>query len=125
MTNKEIISSFEGLQNLRQAATQRLPARITFAIIRNLKILQPIVEDIQIAYNELLSKYADPIQEQPGQFKVKDGCLDQLNEEMNALYSVDNDLPLAKIKFSDIENLSFSLSETDALYFMIEDNEEA
>jgi len=63
MKNNEIISCYEGLQNLRQAATRRLPARTSFAVIRNLKTLQPIVEDIQTAYNEIIAKYADPVED--------------------------------------------------------------
>lgn len=125
MKNKDIISTFEGLQSLRQGATQRLPARLSFAIIRNFKTLQPIVEDIQATYSELVSKYADPIKEDPGRFKVKDGCLDDLNREMNSLYDLDTEVTLTKVKFSDLENFSFSLSDIEALYFMIEDNEEA
>jgi len=51
--------------------------------------------------------------------------MDDLNREMNSLYDLDTEVTLTKVKFSDLENLSFSLSDTEALYFMIEDNEEA
>jgi hypothetical protein len=62
MKNSDIMSCYEGLTNLRQGANRRLPARTSFAIIRNLKTLQPIVEDIQTAYNELIIKYAEPVE---------------------------------------------------------------
>lgn len=121
MTNKEILSIYEGLQKLRESANRRLPARTSFAIIRNLKTLQPIVEDIQTAYSELIYKYAEPVE--GDKFKVKDGCLETFNTEVTNLYAVENDVPIIKIKFSDIENLDFTLAETEALYFMIEDGE--
>jgi len=123
MLNSDIIDIYEGLQKLREGASKPLPARISFAIIRNLKTLQPIVEAIQTTYSELLAKYADPIEGENNRFKVKDGCLDILNQEMTNLYSLDTEVPLIKIKFSEIENLHFSLNEIDALYFMIEDGE--
>lgn len=123
MKNSEIISCYEGLTNVRQAATRRLPARVAFAIIRNLKTLQPIVEDIQTTYNELLTKYADPVEGEDNRFKVKEGCLDPFNTEVSALYDLDTEVPIVKIKFSDIENLDFTLNETEALYFMIDDGE--
>lgn len=121
MLNKDIISSFEGLQKLRQAASRRLPARTSFAIVRNIKTLQPIVEDIQTAYNELIMKYAEPIE--GDKFRVKEENMSEFTTELNSLYNLDTEVPIVKIKFTDIENLDFSLEETEALYFMIEDEE--
>lgn len=121
MKNKDILTCADGLYSLREAATQRLPARITFAIIRNLKLLQPIVEDIQTTYTEVLTKYAT--RTESGQYQIKDGCLDKLNAEMNDLYNTDTDVQLVKIKFEDIENLEFTLAETESLYWMLEEKE--
>lgn len=123
MKNKDIITAFEGLSNLRQAATQSLPARISFTIIRNLKTLQPIVEDIQMTYNDLLQKYADPIEGEDNQYQVKDEYRDIFTKEVNDLYDMDTEVSITKLKFSDIENLNFTLGEIDSLYFMIEDGE--
>ena len=121
MKNSDIMSCYEGLTNLRKVANRRLPARTSFAIIRNLKTLQPIVEDIQTAYNELVLKYAEPVEE--GQYKVKPGCLEDFNREATNLYNVDTEVSIVKIKFSEIENLDFTLNETEALYFIIEEGE--
>ena len=121
MLNKDIITSFEGLQKLRQEASRRLPARTSFAIVRNIKALQPIVEDIQSSYNDLIMKYAEPVE--GDKFRVKEENMIEFTTELNNLYSLDTDVAIMKIKFADIENLDFSLEETDALYFMIEDGE--
>lgn len=121
MLNKDIISCFEGLQNLRQAANRRLPARTSFAIIRNLKTFQPIVEDIQSTYRDLVDKYAEPIDNE--HFRVKEENIKIFSDESNALYNLDTEVPIVKIKFSDIENFDFSLEEVEALYFMIEEGE--
>ena len=119
MTNKDILSCFEGLQKLRQATDRRLPARTSFAIVRNIKTLQPIVEDFQGAYRELLNKYADLID--GDRYQVKEENLTIFNTELDNLYNLDIDCQIVKINFTDIENLDFSLDETEALYFMIED----
>ena len=121
MLNKDIISCFEGLQSLRQAASRRLPARTSFAIVRNIKTLQPIVEDIQSTYRDLIAKYAEPVDDE--HFKVKEENIQVFTNEANALYNLDTDVPVAKIRLADIENLDFSLEEIEALYFMIEDRE--
>lgn len=119
MTNKDILSCFEGLQKLRQAADRRLPARTSFAIVRNIKTFQPIVEDFQDAYRELLNKYADLID--GDRYQVKEENLTIFNTELDNLYNLDIDCQIVKINFADIENLDFSLDEIEALYFMIED----
>ena len=121
MTNKDILSCFEGLQKLRQAADRRLPARTSFAIVRNIKTLQPIVDDFRESYQELLDKYGEPIENDQYQIKLENVTI--FNDELNNLYNLDIDLDIVKIKFSDIENLDFSLEETEALYFMMEDGE--
>lgn len=121
MLNKDIMSCFEGLQNLRQAASRRLPARTSFAIVRNIKTLQPVVEDIQSAYNELIMKYAEPIE--GDKFRVKEENMTEFTTELNNLYNLDTEVSIIKINFADIENFDFSLEETEALYFMIEEGE--
>lgn len=121
MLNSEILNTYEGLRRLREGASKQLPARPSFAIIRNLKTLQPIVEDIQTAYNDLLLKYAEPVE--GDRFKVKEGCFETFNAEIANLYNLDTEVNIVKIKFNDIENLDFSLDEIEALYFMIEDGE--
>lgn len=123
MKNQDILSCYEGLQNLRKAAIQRVPARVSFAIVRNIKILQPIVEDLQSVYNELVLKYANPIEED--RYQIKDGLIGEFNKEITNLYTQDTEVAIVKIKFSDIENLMLSLDETEALYFMVEEDEEA
>ena len=119
MKNQEILTCFEGLQKLRQAADRRLPARTSFAIVRNIKTLQPIVEDFQDAYKELLVKYAIPID--GDRYQVKEENIATFNTELENLQNLEVDFQIIKIKFSDIENLDFSLDETEALYFMMED----
>ena len=121
MLNKDIMSCFEGLQNLRKATDRRLPARTSFAIIRNIKTLQPIVEDIQSTYRDLVDKYAEPIDNE--HFRVKEENIKIFSDESNALYNLNTEVPIIKISFTDIENFEFSLEEIEALYFMIEEGE--
>jgi hypothetical protein len=49
--------------------------------------------------------------------------MSEFTTELNSLYNLDTEVPIVKIKFADIENFDFSLEETEALYFMIEDEE--
>lgn len=121
MKNQDIITCFDGLANLREGSSTRFPARVSYAIARNIKLLQPIVEDIQTAYNGLINQYAEPIEGEPTKFKVKENNITILNEEVTKLYNMETDVSLVKIKFSDIESLELSIKDTEALMLMIEE----
>ena len=121
MKNQDIMNCYEGLNSLRESSSTRFPARVSYAIIRNIKMLNSIIEDIQTAYNEIVTKYATPIENDPTRFKVPEENITLLTEEMDKLYKMDTDVNLVKIKFSDIESLSLSLKETEALMAIAEE----
>lgn len=121
MTNKEIFSIFEGLTNLRQDASMRLPARSMFALSQDFRILQPIVEDIQTTRTELLNKYGTPDKEQPTTFQIPPENRDILMKELDQLDAVENDVKLHKIKLADLEDVSLSFETMDSLFSIIEE----
>ena len=121
MKNQDIVTCYEGLNSLREGDSTHFPARVSYAIVRDIKTLKPIIEDIQMAYNEIVTKYAAPIEDDPTRFKVPEENISILNEEMGKLYKMETDVNLVKIKFSDIESLSLSLKETEALMAITEE----
>ena len=106
MLNKDIMSCFEGLQNLRKATDRRLPARTSFAIIRNIKTLQPIVEDIQSTYRDLVDKYAEPIDNE--HFRVKE-------ENIKKMIKIIPDLEFAITSLEDPKEENFEQIVKDFL----------
>ena len=46
MLNKDIVTMYRGLTSLASDLETKLPAKVSFAIVRNIKLLTPIVEDI-------------------------------------------------------------------------------
>ena len=122
MTNKEIRTEYEKLCELRERSTTRFPARVSFAIVRNIREMQPIYEDIMLTRMEVLQKYGDPVEDQPGYFAPKIGKEKIMKDELEA---IDKAEPVAHvlqgISFSDIENLDLSIADMDALNFMLAD----
>ena len=120
MKNKDILKCYEGLQVLQDSTAARYQARVAFAIIRNMKILQPIAEDIQSTYDNLVYKYATKIDDT--HYQVPDDKLQDFKDEVNNLYNIDTEVTLMKVKFKDIENSIMPIKEMDTLYFMIEED---
>lgn len=121
MKNFEILDLFMGLRNLAGDASRTFPGKIAFAFSRNLKKLQPIVEDIDKARAEVIKKYG--VEVEPEKYNIPEQAQAQFSDEMDALMDVEEEVTLSMIKFTDIENLSFSVGEIDALTPMISEED--
>ena len=120
MLNKDIITTYTNLTTLREASQQRFPARVSFAITRNIRLLQSIVEDFDTSRRELILKYGTPAEEQD-QYIIKD--LTNFNKEAVDLENTEVEVSLAMINIADIENLDLTVQEMDGLYPMIREEE--
>lgn len=120
MTNKEIMKTYESLMKMRDRSTTRFPARVSFAIARNIRTLEPIYEDIISSRLEVLKEYGDPT-DTPGFFTPKIGKEKVMNDELNAIDDTEvSNITLQGISFTDIENFDLSIEDMDAIYFMLD-----
>ena len=120
MLNKDIITTYTNLASLRESSQQRFPARVSFAITRNIRLLQPIVEDFDASRRELILQYGTPTGEDD-QYIIND--IPAFNKEASDLENADTEVNLTKINISDIESLDLTVQEMDALYPMIREEE--
>lgn len=118
MLNKDILTLFRGLQELSADSEVRLPAKVAFAIVRNLKSLAPIVEDIETARFHIAETYGVPTEQG---YSIPNVSRDAANEELNELANTNVEVSIVTIKMSDIENLSISVAAAEALIFMVEE----
>mgnify|MGYP007056328404 FL=1 len=118
MLNKDILTLFSGLQTIAANTEMQLPAKVAFAIARNIKVLTPIVEDIETARIHIGETYG--ILTEQG-YNVPSVSQEVANKELLALANTEVEVPIVKIKISDIEDLNISVSIAEALIFMIEE----
>lgn len=121
MKNKDIEVNFTNLVNMNNAT--KFPTRVAYAIVRNGRMLEPIYNDIMLCRRNILEKYgkADETKEGYYNFETQD-IANKAKEALEELGEVETGVNIHKIKFSDIENLSLSLQEMDALYFMLDES---
>lgn len=118
MLNKDIVTMYRGLTSLASDLETKLPAKVSFAIVRNIKLLTPIVEDIDFARQSVAATYGIGVE---GGYSIPEQQIDTVNQELTAIAETEVDVPIVKVKMSDIENLNISVSIAEALEFMIEE----
>ena len=119
--NRDIITMYQGLSQLASNEGMRLPARVSFAIVRNLKMLIPIIEDIDMARQSIAETYGTLDIDNPTQYRIPENNRDTVNQELDAIMETEVDVPLVKIKMTEIEDLNISIAMAEALMFMVEE----
>lgn len=118
MLNKDIVTMYRGLTSLASDLETKLPAKVSFAIVRNIKLLTPIVEDIDFARQSVAAIYGIEVE---GGYSIPEQQIDTVNQELTAIAETEVDVPIVKVKMSDIENLNISVGIAEALEFMVEE----
>lgn len=119
--NRDIITMYQGLSQLASNEGMRLPARVSFAVVRNLKMLIPIIEDIDMARQSIAETYGTLDVNNPTQYRIPENNRDTVNQELDAIMETEVDVPLVKIKMTEIEDLNISIAMAEALMFMVEE----
>lgn len=119
--NRDIIIMYQGLSQLASNDEMRLPARVSFAVARNLKMLIPIIEDIDMARQSIAETYGTLDIDNPTQYCIPENNRDTVNQELDAIMETEVSVPLVKIKMTEIEDLNISIAMAEALMFMVEE----
>lgn len=120
MKNIEIMSNLEKLIKMRDNSSIRFPARVSFAIARNIRVMLPIYEDIYNARMDILKEHGELVG-QSDFFSPKEGHEEQIAKELEAINQTECDCSIQKFPFNDIENLELSIDDMDTLYFMVDE----
>lgn len=117
-TNQQVSEMYEALAGV-QKKNLTFPAKVSYAIVRNLKILNPMYEDIIEVRNKIITSNS----KQEGEyFRVLPEKQDYVNSELKSLAAVPNeDISLTKIKLKDIESLDLPIDVMEGLFPMIDE----
>ena len=124
--NKEIIQYYENLEEAyfkNDNSTKYLPAKITFKILKNFKILKLLSEDIYLIRDKIIQHYGVPDPEDNNFFIISEDKKDIAQKELDDLIELEQEVNILMLKFSDIENLEFTMNQMEALMFMIEEDQ--
>lgn len=123
LTNEQVCDSYVALSNLKNSK-KVLPIKVSYAIIRNIKLLQPIVESIDMVKVDIFTKYGTRNTTNPGSYDISAESIDIVNTQLKELSSAENEVDILTIKLDALDGYELTVDEMDALYFMIEESEE-
>lgn len=122
--NIDIIKSYENLKNFFSNDEKYFPAKITFIILKNIKIFEILAEEIYIARDNIVKHYGVPDKEDKESFIIPKEVQEITQKELDDLIELEQEVPILKIKFSDIESLEFTMNQMEAIMFMIEEDDQ-
>lgn len=121
MSNKDILEITEGLSNIVQDQSC-LPASVSYSVIRNLKILSSIAEDIYNERKKIIERYGEQVDDIT--YSIPEEKRDAANKELNDLLAVNTSVPLATFSIDILQGYDIPLKVMNILYFMVEADEE-
>lgn len=121
MSNKDILEITEGLSNIVQDQSC-LPASVSYSVIRNLKILSSIAEDIYNERKKIIERYGEQVDDIT--YSIPEQKRDAANKELNNLLAVNTSVPLATFSIDILQGYDIPLKVMNILYFMVEADEE-
>ena len=124
LKNQDIIESYEELSTSFKDNSKYLPAKISFIIQKNIKTLKTLSEEIYSARNNIIQHYGVQDEEDKESFIIPDEYKEITQKELDELIEMEQEVNILKLKFSDIENLEFTMNQMEALMFMIEEEVE-
>lgn len=118
LTNNEILDGYIGLKEFKQKDIT-LPVKLSYLLVRNQKLLESYVVDIEKVRLELIHKYGEETEN--GEYKIKETHIETFSKELKELLEVENDLSLTTISEKDFVNMSVNLSTKDVenLLFLV------
>lgn len=122
--NTQIIKSHESLNKNFNDNTKYFPAKISFIITKNIKVLKSLAEEIYLMRDNIIYHYGKPDSEEDDTYIISKENREIAQKELDDLIEMEQEVPILKLKFSDIENLEFTMNQMEAIMFMIEEEVE-
>lgn len=123
MKLKEIDKLNYAIKSLLDDTTVALSAKIKFQLLTIMKQLEPHIESISVVSDEKIREYGT--QGEDGQYKIdiKDTeTFSKFQTDMNELLESEADIPLKKLKASEILNINIPSKYLVTLYEIIEED---
>lgn len=122
MKNIQIIEHLNALGNFTK---EKLPVKLSFAIVRNTNMLKQVYSDFEHERNKLLDSYnikdkdGEPAWIKTGNIEIEKSKIKNWTEDVEELLNIDVNIDVYKISISAFENLDLSTKDIEAIEFMI------
>lgn len=128
MKIRTVLNILEGLSIITQ---RKMPAPVTYALLKNIKKLEAeqayFIKMQDALLEECVERNEDGspviVEGTPNKFVLKEDKIKYYNEEYKKIMDIDAEIEIQTVPFSAIANLELSLEEMSALDFMLKTEE--
>lgn len=117
LTNQQIYEYAQQLPVFNNCSV-KMPVRISFHLQKSIKMIMQAAEEIESARMQLISQYGTLNEEQTG-YNIPQEYIPIVNQELNDLFSLEQELNIHQFKLSDFDNIELTFQEMSAIMFMI------
>lgn len=125
-SNKEILSYAQTLKQvfLNSSKDIELPVRVNFYLQKNIKTFLNAAQEIDEMRLKIGKKYGE-LNAQTRSYEIKDtNKLELAQQDLDNLLLIDQVLDIYMISLKDIETLTLTVAQMNAMLFMIDDNDD-
>ncbi len=120
MTNLEIYSNAQALNQAFENFNEYLPVKVNFFMQKNIKTIQELAMDIENSRIEIVRRYGT-LNEETNEFTVPAESIEVANGELVDLFDIEQEVNIHKINLDAFGDVKLSTEQVQALMFMIEE----
>lgn len=120
LSNQQIYQFATNLFNTLNNFDGYVPAKANFFLQKNLQILTAAAEEIDSSRLKIISHYG-VLNIESQQYDIAEEKTEQVFQELNDLFSIDQDLNIKTFSIEDLGNTEFTPAQMQAIMFMIEE----
>jgi hypothetical protein len=120
MTNLEIYSNAQALNQAFENFNEYLPVKVNFFMQKNIKAIHTLAADIEESRIEIIRKYG-VLNEETNEFNVPAESIETANAELIDLFDIEQDVNIHPISLDAFGDIKLSTEQVQALMFMIEE----
>lgn len=120
-TNEQLYNIALGLRdNILFNKDIVFPAKVSFYLLKNNNILQPLIEEIENIRMKVAQAYGE-FDSETGNYNVLPEYMQQAETELRDLFNATQEADFYTITFEDLKETQLTVPQTQALMFMIEE----
>ena len=120
LTNEQIYNTINSYKQEFADYKSYIPAKINFAIQKNIQQLMSIAENVEKTRMEVAQHYGTL--DETGQiYNFSNEVLSQVQKELAELYAIEQDIDIKTFNIDELGSVEFTPAQMQVIMFMIED----
>ena len=99
----------------------KLPVKVNFFLQKNIQIIINAAKEIEAARLGIAKNFGN-LDIETNAYQIPKENINQVNQELIDLFSLEQDLPITLLKLNDFVNIELTYQQMSAIMFMVEED---